>query len=168
MSFSVSGREEGDDLYLTLEGRVDEFADFSKIIIPEGKNLILDVHGISVFNSLGIVTWIKWMKSIAKHDVIRIQNCTEFFVHKLNFFGDFVPPQTIIESLYLTYYCDECENEDRILLKRRTHYMEKRGTEKDWYKVNPKATCTACGAQTEPEYNLENYLSFLERGFHKG
>ncbi len=101
--------EDGDDLYITMSGKLDEFALFHEITNTDKTNIFIDVSQISRINSAGVKCWMDLMVAYKKKKVT-LQKCPPRFVDQINII-EAMAAKASIESVFLPYFCPECDEE---------------------------------------------------------
>ncbi len=108
-------KPDGTAMRVTLDGDIDERADFSELLKLEGRTVVLDLCKVGRINSAGCHRWVRFLEALAKrHDTIRLARLSSTFVAQA-----LMIPNTVaharIDSLFLTYWCDRCGEEKDVL-----------------------------------------------------
>ena len=142
-----------------LGGAIDERAQLVPLLRwANGKNLVLDVGGVTFVNSLGVREWVR-MQAAARDAGVKLElrRVAEVLVYQLNI----VPAAraaSSIASFFATYVCDVCGNEQSELLEvARDRALLEAGKA-------PPAPCRACGMGARIGEPPELYVSFLSGG----
>jgi anti-anti-sigma regulatory factor len=144
----------GDQLF--LEGVIDESASLVELVgrAKQGR-LIIDLHGITFINSLGVREWIRMQQAAANLGVrIELRRVAVPIVHQLN-----IMPATrgvsLVTSFAAPYECDECDAEHDMVLDVRLH-----GSELARMRA-PQMACPECRRPMLFGSPPELYFSFL-------
>ena len=74
----------------------------------------VDFSKVSRANSLGIVTWLKLLQEM--NFTVSYVNCPPWLVTQFNLLDTaFFKDKTLIESIYIPFYCEELDHEERFL-----------------------------------------------------
>lgn len=114
-NFNVEHNKEGDSDILSLKGHIDEDAVFENVTYGDSSQLIIDFNKVSAINSCGIREWITWIQKAPPEKKIVYRNCPKIIVDQANMVSGFVPPNGVIESFYVPYYCESTDNEKMVL-----------------------------------------------------
>ncbi|MCB0364592.1 MAG: hypothetical protein H6624_08815 [Bdellovibrionaceae bacterium] len=123
--------------------------------------LTIDFEKVTFINSVGVKTWLDWIKSLPESMILHFTNCTPLIVNQLNQVTGFIPANGTIESFFIPYICDECGHEDRVLAKREVDF--------DWPAQSTPArisapdsiACSKCRAQMEMDMLPSKFFAFL-------
>ncbi|MBA3465138.1 MAG: hypothetical protein H0T46_34720 [Deltaproteobacteria bacterium] len=107
---------------LVLSGAIADTAGLVGLVKQaSGGKLVLDLHGITFINSLGVRDWVHMQSAAAKAGVrLILRRVSEPLIHQLNI----VPAARAasdIESFYAGYMCEHCGEEHSMLLDTETH-----------------------------------------------
>lgn len=146
---------------LVLTGTIDEDSRIKEIVVPaSGPQLVLDLGGISHINSVGIRSWINWVKDISQGRKLIFRRCPRVIVMQMNMVGDFLPPGSTVESFYVPYYCETCDEESEVLFTVGKEIEVAGGT---GVRINydPKGSCKTPDCEIEIDTNEGRYFRFL-------
>ncbi len=151
------------DQTLYLSGDVDEHADFNQIKIVSTAPLTIDLAQVHHVNSMGVRLWVNWVKTLPKvASAIRFRNCPRVVVQQLNVLKGFLPGNSLIDSLMVPFYCQNCEQESEYLAKRGEDYLEKNADQDAHVKMQLDRPCPTCGEIESADIIPENYFKFLK------
>lgn len=142
--------------HLTLAGAIDENANLPRLLDHEKDGrLVIDLGAITFINSLGIRQWIRMQQAAAAANVrLELLRVAEPIVHQLNIMPA-ARGVSIVTSFFATYVCDDCDNENQMLLDVRTHGA-------DLAKLRaPAMKCPECQRDMELAEAPELYFMFL-------
>lgn len=143
----------GEEIYVSIEGIIDEDADFEKIKSLHMKKFIFDFNKLTMINSCGIREWIKYIREVEGSDVYYI-NCPQIVIEQVNMVHGFIRKGIIVESFYAPYYCVSCDVAKKILLKSSEVTNLK----------SPVEHCDTCKNILEFDAIEKQYFSFLNQG----
>ena len=108
-------KPDGRSVRVTLEGDLDERADFSELLKLDGRSVVLDLSKVGRINSAGCHRWVRFLEALAKrHSDVRLARLSSSFVSQA-----LMVPNTIaharVESLFLSYWCERCGEERDVL-----------------------------------------------------
>jgi anti-anti-sigma regulatory factor len=152
--------ETPDGMVMSLRGVIDEDTTFTAIDILHNPNLIFDLSGVSLINSMGIRNWVNWFKANhAKRMTFR--NCSKPIVDQINALEGFLPQGSIVESFYVPYHCENCGHNDRTLFRKNHEF--KMGTADAKPSVHPpEMKCSKCSKVMEMDVIEAKYFKFLK------
>lgn len=143
----------GDNAHISLEGVIDEDANFDKIKSLKMNKFVFDFSNVSMINSCGIREWIKYLQEIEGASVTYI-NCPQIIIEQVNMVHGFIKKGTTIESFYAPYFCTSCDTGKKILLKNSEVVNMK----------PPAKLCNTCSSELEFDAIEKQYFSFLSQG----
>lgn len=139
--------QRGGAVELTLDGTITEHAGLNADVVPPGLAVIIDAGRIDGLNSLGVLMWVRFLRSIcdkAKRVVIRRLPPT--MAAQTNVIAGFLATARV-ESFLTPWCCIECGLEEWKLFERD--------------EVVPEvAVCGDCGAEMHFDDIRESYLGF--------
>lgn len=94
---------------IKLSGLMNENSIFESVDFSDSNEIVLDLGGISLINSIGIRGWLKWCQSLPKDKSLHIVNAPKSMIDQANMLSNFFPKHAQINSLELPYFCDNCE-----------------------------------------------------------
>lgn len=146
----------GNRTIVQLSGKINEDADFSSLRMLKSAELYLDVSQITQINSPGIREWLNFLDSIPGNIIYLY--CPQIMVEQINMIHGFIRPNVKIHSFYAPYFCDQCQEERKILLEAQD-IIENRA---------PLLTCEKCQNLLEFDAIEEQYLKFAKTNLAKG
>ena len=75
------------------------------------KELHLDFTPLQKINSIGLRSFILFLKSIPASTQIKYHHCSPLFVHMFNIVDGLLPHNVEIKSLFIPYFCPTCQND---------------------------------------------------------
>ena len=144
--------ESGNETILKFSGDIDVDVALPDMDLAKIKKLVFDFEGLQGINSCGIREWVVWLRTIPEtvHTVYR--NCPRVLVDQFNMIRGVVREvNSEIESFYIPYYCDDCDEERKILQVGMKN-------------VNPAKVmeCPECKAEAELDILQAKYLKFIQ------
>ncbi len=160
-NFTVNTEKKGSVLRLNFVGDINEYSDFNQIDLSDSEEVIFDFSGVRFVNSIGLRGWILWVKKI-KDKRVTFEGCPRYVVDQMNILDGFLPPQALVGSFFVPYYCDACDHTELYLAHRGVDFQE--GTADQIEKINmaDKRKCPQCGAPAELDVLGERYFNFLK------
>jgi anti-anti-sigma regulatory factor len=149
-----------DGTVISFIGIVDEQARFDTLTIQAPGMICFDLGGVTLLNSLGIRNWINWMKKMNDHSFL-FRRCSRPIIDQVNIISGFLPQRSVIESIFVPYHCDSCENSEQILFSQGVEFTK--GTADVLEKVTPPSNvvCSKCKAAMVMDVIEAKYFSFL-------
>ncbi len=145
-------------LTLTLTGALDEHAVLPSLDWTGIVKVNIDLHGVYRCNSMGLLRWGRFMKSLPTTLAIRLTNCSTTLVKHMNLFISFLGhPGLEVESFYVTYSCPGCGNGTDVLM--RSDELAVIGLQA----VTKNGACAACKTELELEEWPDKQFLFLIR-----
>jgi anti-anti-sigma regulatory factor len=144
---------------LVLSGAIDETTDLMSMLShSKDKQLVLDLHGVTFINSLGVRDWIRMQSAAtAKGLQLELRRVSEVIIHQLNMILA-TRGTSQVASFYAPFACDACGREESLLIdtaSARAQLTQLRA---------PHMTCPECGAAMAFNDFPERYFSFLTSG----
>ena len=141
---SITHRIESSDkqevIYLT--GYVDENADFSGLNPKPSVQLVIDLAGVEHLNSLGLRTWVNWVKKLDQYPGgIFLRRCPNVVVHQMNILEGFIPLNAVVESLEVPFLCDACGHSFKYWAERGRDYKEAAADQPAYVKAPNELPC---------------------------
>jgi hypothetical protein len=118
--FEIKHTPKGVELFLA--GKITEGANLQDIKIPENVPVIINLKGLVAINSLGVRDWVKWVGPVSKKYEVTFRNLPPFFVRQANILVGLVPSSATIESFFVTYFCETCNEERNVLFRRKLEF----------------------------------------------
>ena len=136
-----------------IGGDIDHSSDFSSIEkIPTCDDLKLNLESIKRINSTGVRQWVDF---IGRFDCrILFIKCSISAIDQFNMVPQFLGSRFEIENFYAPYFCDECEEDQDILLDWDSVNLETR-------EPNKSFKCSKCNTEMEADFDSEDYFRFF-------
>lgn len=149
---------------LRFSGDIDESFDFSAFVVNPGQDLVLNLKEVRSLNSVGLRSWLLWMKDL-RNKVPRIyfQNCPQSVVTQMNILEGFLPMEAIVESFEVPFYCDECGTEEAFLARRGTDFVEGTTDHHESMDFKLERSCPKCKAVMTLDASADKYFNFLKQ-----
>jgi hypothetical protein len=137
---------------MRLAGTVDESAD-SQSLLPSGADVVVfDLDGVRRITSYGVLQWVKALKDLRSR-YYAFMRCRPSIVRQFNMVAGFGKHGEVL-SIYLPYFCEDCDQEFETLLDLRADYgLAQLATP-------PEARCPQCGNVAEFDDVPKSYLAF--------
>ena len=140
-------------LTIFLLGKIDECSDYSTIK-TDYDEIIVDFNDVTSINSCGIREWINFLLTL-KDKKITYKNCPKIIVDQMSSVNEFLPQNAKVESIYLPYYCEDCDLEGSELRKIKDIYQDNKI-------IIPEKKCTECEKEMEFDEIADVYFLFLK------
>ena len=135
-----------------LKGEINEDLLIEELIKYKSDVLRINFESVKMINSCGIREWIKFVEAVTNAgSKVEYYNCPQIIIQQVNMVTGFIPNGGTVETFYAPYFCDDCENEDKTLLKSK----ELSG------RTAPGLKCTKCGADSKIDATEDVYLNFI-------
>lgn len=144
----------GSAFVVTLQGVIDEDADFGPHSLSGATSVHVDCEGIKSINSCGIREWINWISS-AQGSVV-YDKCPKIIVDQVNMVQGFLPASGKLNSFYVPYYSEDSD-EEKVVLFREGHEYTSQGD------LKPPAVVDSKGAEMEMDIIEAKYFKFLKK-----
>lgn len=142
-----------DAVHADLVGRIDEDANFDKLLEVEMPEYIFNFEKITLINSCGIREWINFLSKLPTDAKIHYENCGQIIIEQMNMVHGFIKEGAIIESFYAPYFCEECDIEKKVLLNSNSIEGKKA----------PVVKCDQCQNEMEFDAIEDQYFNFLNK-----
>ena len=137
-----------------LIGLMDEDMDLSKIGAINEDNLKIDFNEVTGINSCGIRDWITFLGSLPTEMTVTYINCPQAIIEQMNMVKGFLPDGALIESFYAPFFCEACDNEQKVKMSPSDIVDGKAPT---------NLKCSSCGAEGLEFDALPNqYFHFIK------
>lgn len=140
---------------LQMFGIINEDANFDSIELPEHSELLLDGGGITSINSCGTREFIAWIKEISAQRPIVYLRCSRVLVEQLGIVDGFLPPNARVESVYVPYFCENCESVTSLLIEQKDFPTVEKMT------LPASIKCSNCEKDAQIDIIEHEYFRFL-------
>ncbi len=113
--FRIEIKENGGKTTVLMNGIIDEDTTFSEIAKAKGA-VEINFKGVSSINSCGVRNWVNFMKEMTGRQISYVE-CPPIIVRQMNMVPSF-SGKAEVASVYITYVCDECDEEKMVLLPK--------------------------------------------------
>ncbi|MCB0384922.1 MAG: hypothetical protein KDD43_05985 [Bdellovibrionales bacterium] len=144
-----------------INGSIGQECDLFDAEVANLTDLTLDFENMTFINSVGVKSWLDWIKALPENLTVHFVNCTPLIVNQLNQVIGFIPPKGIIESFFIPYICDECGNEDRVLAKKDVDFDWPAQSKPPRISAPNSITCSNCRSQMEMDMLPSKFFAFL-------
>lgn len=158
MNFKWKVTHEPKRTVLTLSGWIDERVELPILKEPVAGDLVVDLAGIELVNSVGVRSWIIWQKKLRIERSVVLVNCSPVVVKQINILDGFVNDRTKIESILVPYFCEDCGFEEHKPLN-----IAKMKNPPDLEAAIQLTKCPKCGMNMELDMIKSTYFTFLEK-----
>ena len=156
MSFSIKKDKKDDKDLLSIQGAIDEEAEFPNYELSG--EVFVDLGQVSSINSIGIRAWVLWFGQFKDKVHFSFFNVPKSVTMQMNMVEGFLPPQSSILSLYVPFYCESCDEEKEMLFE----VGKQISIEGDSVKIDYEAS-KICKPDCEPELDVveSKFFRFL-------
>lgn len=155
MAISVQSANTGGTLRVAVSGAMNED---TRNLPPLGgsgfERLVLDLNGLKSMNSVGIRLWKEWLSAAPATKPLILQNVHRGIVAQINAVLGFLPPQAKVESIYVPFFCDDCDVEEE-------HLFETAALGKQAPVARLKG-CKKAACQPEADVVWDRYIAFMK------
>jgi ABC-type transporter Mla MlaB component len=128
----------------------------SQLLPSLGNRIRFSLEHVTEVNSCGVRSWIHFIRSLdQKGAQLTLTECPEAIVLRMNLIPSF-RGSAEIESVYGSYFCDECELTEQVLFKVGLNLPEPSSQAHVAEKL-----CASCGHKMEFSEIEDEYFSFL-------
>lgn len=106
------------EVQFTIPATVDDTTRFPTYRGFHGQKFILDLRDLRMMNSMGIRTWVDWVRGFMANNTVVLRNCPMTFMSIAAIVVDVVPNEVVIESMILRYIDSETNTSMRCLFTR--------------------------------------------------
>lgn len=109
----------GNQLSVTVKGMIDHSFGVSLVKLENVESVLINMQEVTFMNSAGIRQFITWIREVEKayRELRVVLTLVPPAVNRqLSSLQSHLPAQLSIDSVYLPYYCDACDYEDRTRL----------------------------------------------------
>lgn len=144
----------GNQTSVQLSGVIDEDAEFGKIKNISTAEVVFDFQKVTLINSCGIREWIQCIGALKSGTKIVYLNCPQIIIEQINMVQGFIPAGASVDSFYAPYFCEDCDDEVKVLLKKDLVKNSKA----------PKVQCPKCNSDLDFDAIESQYFNFLKQG----
>ena len=137
--------------WAALEGNIDESANLGQLVSIPGP-LVVDIGDVDRINSVGVRTWMDFVKARETAAPLTIERCSPMMVGQITMITRFMGKSSRVASVLVPYFCKSCKKEHIEVLPTGPGVH-----------VAPSMKCPNCPAQTELDDLAETYDEALRR-----
>lgn len=120
-----------------------------------GKNVVLNLKGITSVNSCGVRAWINFIRNIEGTRQLIFAECSPEIVSQINMIPSF-KGSAKIESVFANFRCESCDADRMILYKSGSNMPTSSES------ITAAEKCSSCGSEMEMDEMPEEFFSFLD------
>jgi anti-anti-sigma regulatory factor len=146
-----------DSMHIEFAGSIDECSEWPDLGDQVNGDLVIDLSGVGLLNSMGVRGWIQWLGSLKVERDVMLVNCSPPVVKQINILNGFLNDRTKILSIQVPYFCEDCG------------FEENKGLVISELPENPTPplvvhsyACVQCGKNMELDMVESQYLAFLK------
>lgn len=159
---AISQTRNGDQMTLALTGNLNENAEFPQLDVNGVREVVLDLSGIKMLNSVGLRSWLLWIKTFAQKTGLVFVNCPRHVVDQMNILDGFLPTHARVDSFFVPYFCESCDATESILARRGQDFMEGTADTREGVTLPDERPCPHCQKPMEMDVLRDRYFSFLK------
>lgn len=152
-------------LELIIEGPISEKTTLFGVNFTEAKKINLNLEKVTFINSIGVKNWITWTLRVPKDAEIKIVKSPYVIINQANIVQGFLQKNMQVDSFYAPFICDECSDEQSILLQRGSDFEYVSENKDSFFKLPENLKCKKCAGIMEPDFIPEKTFAFLKRAF---
>ncbi|KYG64786.1 hypothetical protein AZI86_11315 [Bdellovibrio bacteriovorus] len=161
MAVKMNVKTSGNCTMMSIEGSlIEPDSEFEGLNINPTYDLIVDLEGLKLINSMGVRHFHAWSSGLQAREVI-FENCPPIFIYQLNLVPHFLPSKSHIESFLVPYYSDGTKEEKLVLFKKDVHYKKVGGK----VVLEKPEVLDSKGDAMQPDIMTERYFNFLNDYF---
>jgi hypothetical protein len=160
--FKSQQTQSGSNLALAFTGVIDEDVEFPQVTPPEGE-LHIDLQNVSSINSVGIREWLNWITPLAEKSKVILMNAPKALVFQFNMVEGFLPKNAKVNSFYVPYFCETCDQEYNVLFNVGKEVEVSAGQYKINYDVKAANLCKGADCEIEMDASEGKYFQFLKK-----
>jgi hypothetical protein len=158
--FSYTKKMAGDQAQFAVNEAIDERFDVPLSEFTGAKSAVVDFSNVNWINSLGIRKFSRWvweMEDKMPQLKISLVRLPPVVVRQLNLIRSQFGKNMEVNSVFVPFYCDNCDLDDKSVLVTREQLA---GNDPIESKIPPKA-CPKCGKLMEMDV-VENYFAIIK------
>lgn len=136
--------------------------DFS--VFTKAKEVVVDFERVNYINSSGVRSWIHWNQRVLGLNpnlIFIFKHCPKVVVDQINYIGQFMPPGSVVDSLYVPFYDKDRDQIKNVLLKRGVDFREASAGQKEF--ITLPQVKSEQGVELELDVSPEIYFKFLSQ-----
>ena len=155
ISYKIAKDANGGDV-VAMDGPIDEHLldGLRDLAGRVGKQVVLDLSGIQQINSIGVRSWLEFMRVFGEDRRVRLKDCSADLAAQMAMIPG-VMGEAAVDSFYVSLFCADCSTQGAVLLQVAASADELSE------QVNSFA-CPSCSEYMEPEDDPENLIHALK------
>lgn len=162
MSLHLQFLPDGDDLTIELKGDIDENVVFPEQRVRLAQRIVFECRDLHHINSYGAQIWSKWMRAKDERQQFVFRHVPPRVVDLFNLIEGYLPLETVVESFFVPYECDNCHYEELLLARRGHEYIEAMNKQSAKLLLPTEINCPKCKHGMKLGVWESKYLRFLE------
>lgn len=162
--FKTENSKSGDTLKVSFSGEISMQTDLPRLKLEGISEVNLDVGEVTYINSAGVRKWMIWTRELTKISSLKftLSRIPGVLVKQMSTIENFVPTTSQILSLYVPYYCENCDTNSEKLLERGKHFGAGI-TSETTVKAMQDMKCPKCGKPMEIDAVPDQYIAIIAR-----
>lgn len=147
---------------IQIDGAMDEYSDYNSIETKFTDQVVFDFDNVEHINSTGIKHWVHWVAKISEANPLLkfyFVNCPKPIVDQINMVDGFLPPNSVVKSFKVPYFCEVCDKDMTCTFVLGREYNFENG--KALLNI-PDNTCDRGDCGMEPDVVEQKYFRFLK------
>jgi hypothetical protein len=149
-------------IVVTLKGALNANTEFPKLTKDNANEILIDMDGVSYINSGGIKSWFVWFQDINQSLTgypITFVKMPALSVRQAASIRGFIPQGSKVNSFYVPYFCESCNNNSSVLYKNGENW-DSNWSREDKIKKISESRCPKCNSVVEIDAIPEHYTDF--------
>lgn len=160
LGLTIQTHHEAPDAVVALSGFLDENAELDQLDARGCRTLALDLSGLTRCNSIGLLKWARFVKSIPESCTVELQCCSTAITKHFNLYpAALAHPRLRVTSVHAPFVCGECGEETEILVELADAVSEPE---------LPGVLCRRCANPMELDGAADRQFLFVRRGASGG
>ena len=163
--FALNQKETDKTLLNVLSGSINEHANLPKLSLKnENRTIVFNLKDVDYINSTGIRKWVLWHEELVKEtktQPLHFVYCSVAIVEQLNKVAGFFPETAVIHSIYVPYYCEDCDEHSAVLIGPPYKQDSLPPVLQRAAIQLPQVACPKCKGPLEPDFLSDVIFQFL-------
>jgi hypothetical protein len=150
-----------DDIELDLIGDLGHEVCLPRVHPRLSQRLVFDFGHLKRLSSSVTVQLATWWRQFDSRQQFVFRRLQPAFLNIVNQVDGFMPKETIVESVFVPYECENCESEELFLAERGVHYVEAIGDKPESVMLPHAINCNKCDGRSKISVFQSQYWKFL-------
>jgi len=160
--FSFDCKVQGSVMLIHLSGSIDEHAELPEVELTGIKRIDIDFKDVEAINSLGVRTWISWMRFLSKDGIKLVYHqVPRCIIAQCSMVKGFLPKNGSVQTCAVPLYCEKCKKSIEISLETTfLETLENSDVSKEPFR---RAICGEDACEVQLDFSIPKYLSVIRR-----